>query len=128
MVRSCTRLALGVRSLAESDPAEPTDRFRIASISKTISAITVLQLVEEGLVGLDDPVGGLIAPSLGVEAVPGGTADITVRQLLSHTSGFAQYENVFFGGQVGLVPRRRRGGLRPPAPGRPRPRASATAT
>ncbi len=93
-------VALGVRSLTESDPAEPGDRFRIASISKTISAITMLQLVEEGVVGLDDPVGGLVASSLGVEAVPGGTADITVRQLLTHTSGFAQSENLFFGRQV----------------------------
>jgi D-alanyl-D-alanine carboxypeptidase len=92
--------ALGVRSLADSDVAEPTDRFRIASISKTISAITTLQLVEDGVVGLDDPVGGIIAESLGVVAVPGGTADITVRQLLTHTSGFAQYENLFFGRQV----------------------------
>ena len=58
--------ALGVRSLADSDVVEPTDRFRIASISKTISAITTLQLVEDGVVGLDDPVGGIIAESLGV--------------------------------------------------------------
>jgi D-alanyl-D-alanine carboxypeptidase len=93
-------VAMGVRSLDESDAAEPTDRFRIASISKTISAITLLQLVEEGVVGLDDPVGGVVAATLGVEAVPGGTADITVRQLLTHTSGFAQYENLFFGRQV----------------------------
>ncbi len=93
--------AMGVRTLAVSEAATTTDRFRIASISKVITAITVLRLVEQGLVGLDDPVGGLIAASLGVEARPGGTADITVRQLLTHTSGFGQYENVFFGGQVG---------------------------
>jgi D-alanyl-D-alanine carboxypeptidase len=97
-------VALGVRSLAASDPVEPTDRFRVASISKTISAITMLQLVEDGLVGLDDHVGGLVASSLGIEAVPGGTADITVRQLLTHTSGFAQYENLFFGAQVDSCP------------------------
>ena len=95
------RAAWGVRSFDESDQTEPSDRFRIASISKTISAITMLQLVEDGLVGLDDPVGGLVAASLGVEAAPGGAADITVRQLLSHTSGFSQFENLFFGGQVG---------------------------
>ncbi len=93
--------AMGVRTLAASEAAATTDRFRIASISKVITAITVLHLVEQGLVGLDDPVGGLIASALGVEAQPGGTADITVRQLLTHTSGFGQYENVFFGAQVG---------------------------
>ncbi len=93
--------AMGVRTLAVSEAAATTDRFRIASISKMITAITVLRLVEQGDVGLDDPVGGLLAPALGVEPRPGGTADITVRQLLTHTSGFGQYENLFFGGQVG---------------------------
>ncbi len=94
-------VAFGARSQAEADPVEPTDRFRIASISKTITAITMLQLVEDGLVGLDEAVGPRLASALGVMAVPGASADITVRQLLTHTSGFAQYENLFFGAQVG---------------------------
>jgi D-alanyl-D-alanine carboxypeptidase len=92
--------AMGVRSLGSFDLAESQDRYRIASISKPITAITMLQLVEEGLIGLDDPVGGLIADGLGVEQPRAGTADITVRQLLTHTSGFGQYENLFFRNQV----------------------------
>ena len=93
--------AMGVRTLGVSEAATTTDRFRIASISKVITAITMLRLVEQGFVGIDDPVGARIASELGVEAQPGTTADITVRQLLTHTSGFGQYENVFFGAQVG---------------------------
>ena len=92
--------AMGERTLSGSEAATTTDRFRIASISKVITAITVLRLVEQGLVGLDEPVGARIAAELGVEAQP-GAADITVRQLLTHTSGFGQNENVFFAGQVG---------------------------
>ena len=92
--------AMGERTLSGSEAATTTDRFRIASISKVITAITVLRLVEQGLVGLDEPVGARIAAELGVEAQP-GAADITVRQLLTHTSGFGQNENVFFGHQVG---------------------------
>jgi D-alanyl-D-alanine carboxypeptidase len=80
---------------------ETTDKFRIASISKTISAITALQLVEEGLVGLDDPVGTIVADALGVAAPSAGVADLTVRRLLTHTSGFPQYESLFFRNQVG---------------------------
>ncbi len=91
--------AMGVRTLGVSEPAATTDRFRIASISKVITAITVLRLVEQGLVGIDEPVGASIAAELGVDP-PGLATDITVRQLLSHTSGFGQYENVFFGAQV----------------------------
>ncbi len=93
--------AMGMRALGSAEPAETQDRFRIASISKTITAITMLQLVEAGDIGLDDPVGGLIASSLGLETRPGPAADITVRQLLTHTSGFAPNENLFFGNQVG---------------------------
>ena len=83
------------------DPAEPTDRFRVASISKTILAITALELVEDGVLGLDDPVGGPLASGLDVGAPTGGTGAITVRQLLTHRSGFPQYENLFFRNEVG---------------------------
>jgi D-alanyl-D-alanine carboxypeptidase len=93
--------AMGVRVPDTFDAVEPTDTFRIASISKTITAITVLQLVEDGLVGLDDPVGGLVAERVGVPTPAAGVNEITVRQLLSHTSGFPQYENLFFRNQVG---------------------------
>ena len=111
--------AMGVRTLGVPEAAATTDRFRIASISKVITAITVLRLVEQGLVGIDDPVGGLIASSLGVEAQPGSTADITVRQLLTHTSGFGQYENVFFGAQVGSCREAATVGLTRPLAGAP---------
>jgi D-alanyl-D-alanine carboxypeptidase len=87
--------ALGSRQPGADEPVGTDDRFRIASISKTITAITVLQLVEAGLVGLDEPVGGRVAASIGVSP-SGGAAAVTVRQLLTHTSGFGQYEDLFF--------------------------------
>ena len=83
------------------DAVETTDKFRIASISKPITAITALQLVEEGLVGLDDPIGALVADAVGVSAPSSGVGGLTLRQLLTHTSGFAQYESLFFRNQVG---------------------------
>jgi D-alanyl-D-alanine carboxypeptidase len=91
--------AFGTRIPGTADPVAPDDKFRIASISKTITAITVLQLVEEGLVGLDEPVGQRVASSLGITTT--AAAQVTVRQLLTHTSGFGQYEDVFFRTQVG---------------------------
>lgn len=92
--------ALGVARPATGEPVEIGDRFRIASISKVITAITVLQLVEEGLVGLDEPVGERIAAAAGSTA-SASAAGITVRQLLSHTSGLPQDESLFFRKQVG---------------------------
>jgi len=92
--------ALGLQTWGTFELVDTDDRFRIASISKTISAITALQLVEAGVIGLDDPIGGLVAARVGVARPAARTTDITVRQLLTHTSGFAQYESLFFRNQV----------------------------
>ena len=93
--------AFGARIPDTFEAVATTDRFRIASISKTITAITALQLVEEGLVGLDEPVGRLAAFEAGVPTPTDRAAGVTIRQLLTHTSGFGQYENLFFRNQVG---------------------------
>lgn len=61
-----------------------TDRFRIASVTKTFVATVVLQLIDEGRLALDTPVDRWL-PSL--KQGPG----ITVRQLLNHTSGFTSF-------------------------------------
>jgi D-alanyl-D-alanine carboxypeptidase len=78
------------------DLVTTTDRFRIASISKVITATVVLQLVDAGFLRLDEPVGQRLADSLGVPA-GNGVAAVTVRHLLSHTSGFPDYRGEFFG-------------------------------
>jgi D-alanyl-D-alanine carboxypeptidase len=77
------------------------DRFRIASISKVITAIVVMQLVEAGRLRLDDPVGARLAKIVGVHVSDPRVATITVRQLLSHTAGFPSYQGAFFGGRFG---------------------------
>lgn len=93
-------VAHGARSPGGDEAALAEHRFRIASISKMVTAITMLQLVEEGLVGLDDPIVGLVAAGLGAESIPAEVANITVRQLLTHRSGFPQYEKMFFRNEV----------------------------
>lgn len=94
------RAAMGARTPRDGDRAEPDDRFRIASISKTLTAIALLQLVEEGIVGLDEPVGRRAAEHVGVADPTRAIESITVRQLLNHTAGFGKYRSVFFGGQA----------------------------
>ena len=78
------------------DVVTTTDRFRIASISKVVTATVVLQLVDAGFLQLDEPVGQRLADVVGV-AAGNGVAAVTVRQLLSHTSGFPDYRGEFFG-------------------------------
>ena len=61
-------------------------RFRIASMSKAMTAVAVQQLAEAGRLRLDQPVAELL-PGFAVDDPRGAT--ITVRQLLSHTSGLS---------------------------------------
>jgi D-alanyl-D-alanine carboxypeptidase len=88
--------AFGDREPGTYDKADADDRFRVASISKVITAIVVLQLVEDGLIGIDEPVGARIAAHLGVTPSDPRVVEITPEQLLSHTSGFPQHESTFF--------------------------------
>ena len=75
----------GVAQMQPRVPMRAADRFRIASVTKTFVATVVLQLVAEGKLGLDDSIEHWL-PGL----VPNG-GQITLRQLLSHTSGLFNY-------------------------------------
>ncbi len=88
--------AFGDRVAGTGEPVDTTDRFRIASISKTITAIVTMQLVEDGTLSLDEPVGSVLVEHLGLTSFDPDVASITVRELLSHTAGFPQHEGMFF--------------------------------
>jgi D-alanyl-D-alanine carboxypeptidase len=81
--------AAGVSSLEEHTPLQPTDRFRIYSITKTFTATVVLQLVDEGSLTFDDTVGQWLDEPA-VTAIP-NVDTVTVRHLLNHTSGIYDY-------------------------------------
>src|SRR6266498_1629286 len=75
----------------------PQTPFQIASISKSFTALAVMQLVDAGKLDLDAPVQRYL-PVFRV-ADPDAAARITVRQLMTQTSGFSRAsENVFLGG------------------------------
>jgi CubicO group peptidase (beta-lactamase class C family) len=76
--------AYGTQRLEPRTPARTDARYGIGSISKQFTAAAILMLAEEGKVSLDDPVG---------KYVPNLTDGhkITVRQVLSHTSGYRDY-------------------------------------
>jgi Beta-lactamase class C and other penicillin binding proteins len=80
---------LGVRGLIDienSVPASVNSVYRIASISKSITAVAVMQLWEKGLVNLDEDVRKY------VPYFPQKKWTITIRQLLNHTSGIRSYK------------------------------------
>ncbi|MGA7459679.1 MAG: serine hydrolase domain-containing protein [Candidatus Korobacteraceae bacterium] len=76
--------AYGAAKLDPHTPATPQMRYSIGSISKQFTAAAILLLAEEGKLSLDDPVS---------KYVPGLTDgdQITIRQLLSHTSGYQDF-------------------------------------
>ena len=81
------RGAAGVADVSTGRPVTPDMRHRVGSITKTFTAAAVLQQVESGQIGLDTPIGHYL-PRL-VPGERGGT--ITVRMLINHTSGLAEY-------------------------------------
>lgn len=67
-------------------PGTPEDtQYKIGSITKTFTAVLVLQLVEEGLLGLEDPASTVLGDV--------GYADRTIRSLLAHSSGMQAEPN-----------------------------------
>ncbi|MGK5671849.1 serine hydrolase domain-containing protein [Micromonospora sp. URMC 106] len=81
------RDASGVADVKTGRPVRPDMRHRVGSITKTFTAVAVMQEVEKGRIELDAPIGRYL-PQL----VPGQRGDrITVRMLLNHTSGFPEY-------------------------------------
>jgi len=91
--------AFGVRQLGTAAPMTLDTVFRIASMTKTVTAVAAMQLVEAGRLSLDAPVPD-IDPALGSPQVLEGfdgagmprlrpaARPITLRRLLTHTAGF----------------------------------------
>ena len=73
---------------ASARRTQPTSRLRIASISKPMTAIAILRLVDQGRLSLDDTVGELLP---GLSSLPRDRRfrSVTVRQLLQHRGGWA---------------------------------------
>ncbi len=76
--------AYGDASLAPRVPARPEMRYSIGSISKQFTATAILLLADQGKLSLDDPVSRFL-PELT------RASEVTIRQLLSHTSGYQDY-------------------------------------
>src|SRR6201996_6187935 len=76
--------AYGKARLEPPTPAAPQMRYSIGSISKQFTAASILLLEQQGKLSIDDPVS---------KYIPGLTRgdEVTIRMLLSHTSGYQDY-------------------------------------
>lgn len=86
--REPINIANGVTDLSTNTPVTVDDYFRIGSITKPMTAALVLQLVDEGLIELDEPVQTYLPTWLAGHPFE---ADITIRQLMNHTNGLVEF-------------------------------------
>ncbi|WP_187270042.1 serine hydrolase domain-containing protein [Pontibacter qinzhouensis] len=81
----------GYASKERKDPVHNASLFRIASISKPITAIAILKLVQDRKISLDDYVFGpnsILGNNFGIPPAGSAVSQITVQHLLNHTSGW----------------------------------------
>jgi len=101
--------AVGRRDLANDRPIERDTIFRIASMTKPVTTVAALMLLDEGRFALDDPI-AICAPELAhlrvlrdpegsLDATDGAIRSITFRDLLTHRSGLTYGE--FHRGPIG---------------------------
>jgi CubicO group peptidase (beta-lactamase class C family) len=92
--------AFGKRDLSKDDPMTADSVFWIASMTKAITTAAGMQLVEQGKLSLDEPIGKLLPDLANPQVLEGFDAggepklrpakgQITLRQLMTHTAGFA---------------------------------------
>jgi CubicO group peptidase (beta-lactamase class C family) len=77
----------GLANVETNTPAKPETVYQIQSMTKQFTATGIMMLVEEGKIRLDEPVGAYL------EGTPESWKSITVRHLLTHTSGIKDYIN-----------------------------------
>ncbi len=79
----------GLANVELQVPVKPETVFQSGSVGKQFTATAIMMLVEDGKVGLDDPLTKYFHDA------PQAWNDVTVRELLSHTAGFGDYPKNF---------------------------------
>lgn len=76
----------GLADVENAVPVTPRTIFRFASVSKPITAVAALRMVEAGRLALDQPISAV------VRGLPADMSKVTVRHLLAHQSGLRHYQ------------------------------------
>lgn len=78
----------GIAELSTREKISPTTNFRLASLTKQFTAMAIMLLVRDGKLGYDDRLTDVFP------AFPAYGKAITIRQMLNHTSGLIDYEDI----------------------------------
>jgi len=71
-------------------PASTRSQFRIASMSKSVTAVAILQLRDEGKLALDDPIAMYLPAARSLHYLTTDAPQVTIRHLLTHSAGFPE--------------------------------------
>ena len=82
--------AAGVRDVPENAPVDTSTVFRIASMTKSFTALAILQLRDAGKLSLDDPAERYVPELKSLRYPTSDAPKITIRHLLSHAAGFPE--------------------------------------
>jgi D-alanyl-D-alanine carboxypeptidase len=85
--RVLLRRAAGLADREKNIPNTPETRFPLASVTKQFTAAAIMLLVEDGKISLDDPISKYFPISKDFAASPPAWKDVTIRHLLTHSSG-----------------------------------------
>jgi CubicO group peptidase (beta-lactamase class C family) len=80
----------GYANIAGMSPATTSSLFRIASMSKSFTALAILQLRDAGRLRLDDPISMYVPEATYLEPLTTDAPEITIRHLLTHSAGFPE--------------------------------------
>lgn len=78
--------SVGLANVEQAIPASINTQYRVGSVSKAITAVVLMRMVEEGLIDLDAPIQRYLPD------YPRDQGDITARQLASHMAGVRHYQ------------------------------------
>ena len=87
--------SVGVRAVGSAAPIGENDMFRLASMTKAVTSVAAMILIEQGKIGLDDPVSRFLPEfaKLKVRGADGSEGPAsrppTIRELLTHTAGLS---------------------------------------
>jgi CubicO group peptidase (beta-lactamase class C family) len=82
--------AAGVRDVQKGAPVDAETVFRIASMTKSFTAMSILKLRDEGKLSLDDPAERYVPELKGLKYPTTDSPRITIRHLLTHSEGFPE--------------------------------------
>ncbi|MDB4903204.1 MAG: serine hydrolase [Mucilaginibacter sp.] len=82
--------SVGYTDIANKIPADSKSDFRIASMTKSLTAMAILKLRDEGKLKLDDPIYLYIPEAEGMKPLTKDATPITIKNLLTHSAGFPE--------------------------------------